>query len=411
MEKKYGLLGEKLGHSFSPQIHAMLFGYPYELLEVPPEKLEEFLNTTDLAGFNVTFPYKEAVFPYCFEISPRAAAIGSINTMVRQPDGSWFGDNTDYYGFVHMVRESGRPVTGKKALVLGSGGASKTVCTALKDLGASVTVISRSGPDNYENLDRHADAAVIVNTTPLGMYPDNGTSPVDLTRFPKVELVLDLVYNPARTALLLQAEKLRIPAFGGLSMLVAQAKKAGELFTGEELDDEEMEPVLKSIAGQTLNISLIGMPGCGKSTIGRLLAKRTWRTFVDLDEMIEEKAGVSIPEIFASKGEDYFRQLETAALSEVSKESGQVIATGGGIVTWPENRDLLRQNSTVIFLKRDLFRLPTDGRPVSQTHSLEELLTRRLPAYESWCDKVIENNGDPEETFRQILSAVEWNED
>lgn len=407
MEKKYGLLGEKLGHSFSPQIHRQLFGYPYELKEVPPEKLEEFLNTTDLAGFNVTIPYKQAVIPFCFEISPRAAAIGSVNTMVRQSDGSWFGDNTDYFGFVYLVRKSGVDPAGKKALVLGSGGASKTVCAALKDLGAGVTVISRNGPDNYENLNRHADAAIIVNTTPLGMYPNNGTAPVDLTRFPKAELVLDLIYNPARTALLLQAEKLGIPAFGGLSMLVAQAKKAGEIFTGGELDDEEMEPVLKSIAGQTLNLVLIGMPGCGKSTIGRLLAKRTGRAFTDLDEEIEKKAGVPIPVIFTSKGEMYFRQLETAVLAEISKESGRVIATGGGIVTRPENRNLLRQNSRVIFLERELDRLPIDGRPVSQSRRLEDLLAQRLPAYESWNDLKIDNNGDPEETIRQILSAIE----
>ena len=407
MEKKYGLLGEKLGHSFSPQIHRQLFGYPYELKEVPPEKLEEFLNTTDLAGFNVTIPYKQAVMPFCFEISPRAAAIGSVNTMVRQPDGSWFGDNTDYFGFVYTVRKSGVDPAGKKALVLGSGGASKTVCAALKDLGAGVTVISRYGPDNYENLNRHADAAIIVNTTPLGMYPNNGTAPVDLTRFPKAELVLDLIYNPARTALLLQAEKLGIPAFGGLSMLVAQAKKAGEIFTGEDPGDEVMEPVLKSIAGQTLNLVLIGMPGCGKSTIGQILAKRTGRTFTDLDEEIEKKAGVPIPVIFTSKGETYFRQLETAVLAEISKESGRVIATGGGIVTRPENRNLLRQNSRLIFLERELDRLPVDGRPVSQSRRLEDLLAQRLPAYESWNDLKIDNNGDPEETIRQILSAIE----
>ncbi|MBQ1302353.1 MAG: shikimate kinase, partial [Firmicutes bacterium] len=191
------------------------------------------------------------------------------------------------------------------------------------------------------------------------------------------------------------------------SMLVAQAKKAGEIFTGGELDDEEMEPVLKSIAGQTLNLVLIGMPGCGKSTIGRLLAKRTWRTFTDLDEEIEKKAGAPIPVIFATKGEACFRQLETAVLAEVSKESGRVIATGGGIVTRPENRDLLRQNSRVIFLERELDRLPVDGRPVSQSRRLEDLLAQRLPAYEGWCDTVIGNNGDPEETIRQILSAIE----
>ncbi len=403
MEKKYGLLGEKLGHSFSPRIHSLLFGYPYELVEVPRDRLEAFFETTDLAGFNVTIPYKKEVIPFCREISPQAKAIGSVNTVVRREDGSWYGDNTDYFGFVYMVRQSGVDVSGKKAVVLGSGGASLTVQAALKDLGAEVVVISRKGPDNYNNLERHEDSALIVNTTPLGMYPNNGEAPVDLKQFPKAELVLDLIYNPARTALLLQADRLGIPAYGGLSMLVAQAKKAGEIFTGKSLPNEMTEKVLGQISAETLNLALIGMPGCGKSTIGHLLAEQTGRPFVDLDAEIVKAAGRPIPEIFAAEGEGAFRKLETQVLREFSKRSGLVIATGGGIVTTPENRDLLKQNSRVIFLKRDLDRLPTDGRPVSQSNRLEDLLAQRRPFYETWSDLQADNNGDPAETLRQIL--------
>lgn len=403
MEKKYGLLGEKLGHSFSPRIHSLLFGYPYELVEVPRDRLEAFFETTDLAGFNVTIPYKKDVIPFCREISPQAKAIGSVNTVVRREDGSWYGDNTDYFGFVYMVRQSGVDVSEKKAVVLGSGGASLTVQAALKDLGAEVIVISRKGPDNYNNLERHEDSALIVNTTPLGMYPNNGEAPVDLKHFPKAELVLDLIYNPARTALLLQADRLGIPSYGGLSMLVAQAKKAGEIFTGKSLPNEMTEKVLGQISAETLNLALIGMPGCGKTTIGHLLAEQTGRPFVDLDAEIVKAAGRPIPEIFAAEGEGAFRKLETQVLREFSKRSGLVIATGGGIVTTPKNRDLLKQNSRVIFLKRDLDRLPTDGRPVSQSNRLEDLLAQRLPFYETWSDLQADNNGDPAETLRQIL--------
>ena len=406
MEKKYGLLGEKLGHSFSPRIHSLLFGYPYELVEVPRDRLAAFFENTDLAGFNVTIPYKKEVISFCREISPQAEAIGSVNTVVRREDGSWYGDNTDYFGFVYMAKQSGVELSDKKALVLGSGGASLTVQTALKDLGAKVTVISRKGPDNYENLTRHEDAAVIVNTTPLGMYPNNGEAAVDLKHFPKAELVLDLIYNPSRTALLLQAERLGIPAFGGLSMLVAQAKKAGEIFTGTAVSDERMETVLKQISSETLNIALIGMPGCGKSTIGQLLAEKTGRPFVDLDEEIQKAAGRPIPEIFAAEGEGSFRKLETRVLQEYSKQSGLIIATGGGIVTTPANHDLLKQNSRIIFLKRDLERLPTEGRPLSQSNRLEDLLAQRLPLYESWSDRAIGNDTDPKETLRQILSVI-----
>ena len=235
---KCGLLGRKLGHSYSPQIHAQLGSYSYDLFEKEPEEVADFLQNGNFTAINVTIPYKKTVMPYCGSLTPRAIAMGSVNTIVRRPDGSLLGHNTDYFGFSSMVRRSGLEPSGKKVLVLGSGGASVTAVAVLKEMGANVVVISRSGEDNYENLHRHADAAILCNCTPVGMYPNNGVSPVDLTRFPRLEGVLDMIYNPARTALLLQAERLGLVAENGLWMLVAQAKEAAEWFTGSSLADE-----------------------------------------------------------------------------------------------------------------------------------------------------------------------------
>ena len=289
--KKYGLIGEKLGHSFSPQIHGLLQDYEYRLYEVERDTLSRFMNETDLQGFNVTIPYKQEVIPFCKTLSDRAAAIGSVNTVVRMKDGSFFGDNTDYFGFEYMLKKSGVSVSGKKAIVLGSGGASKTVQAVLKANNASsVTVVSRTGENNYGNLQLHKDAVVIVNTTPLGMYPNTGVSPVDLTSFPDCRLVLDLIYNPDKTALILQAKSLGIPAFSGLSMLVAQAKEASDIFTSTRSSDDVIASIEKTILSQTMNIALIGMPGCGKSTVGKLLAERFGKDFVDTDSEIERTA-------------------------------------------------------------------------------------------------------------------------
>ena len=261
-----GLLGETLGHSYSPMIHHELADYDYRLFEVPKGELDRFLKSGTWDGLNVTIPYKKAVVPYCAELSEAAAKLQSVNTIVRRPDGTLYGDNTDLYGFLYMVRRSGIDPAGKKALVLGSGGASVTVKAALEQLGASVTVISRSGPDNYDNLDRHADARIIANTTPVGMYPRNGAAAVDLRQFPHCEGVLDIVYNPARTALILQAEELGIPHASGLSMLVAQAKRSSEQFSGTVIDNSVLERVERTVNSHLRNIILIGMPGCGKST-------------------------------------------------------------------------------------------------------------------------------------------------
>ncbi len=407
MEGRYGLLGERLGHSYSPAIHAALADYDYRLYEVPREELDGFLTRRDFDGLNVTIPYKKAVIPYCAALSPIAAELGSVNVLLRRPDGSLYGDNTDAYGFAALVRRSGIDPAGKKALVLGSGGASATVCAVLKQLGAaSVTVISRSGPDNYENLDRHADAALIVNTTPVGMFPGNGASPVDLGRFPRCTGVLDVVYNPARTALLLQAEALGIPCAGGLYMLAAQGKRTVELFLDKAIDDAENDRVCALLEREMRNIILIGMPGCGKTTVAAALGAALGRPVLDSDEAVERAAGRSIPEIFADGGEAAFRALETAALAELGKSSGAIIATGGGCVTRPENYPLLHQNGRIFWLRRDSTLLPTEGRPISQSRDLAALEREREPAYRAFADCTVDNNGTVEAAAAQILEAI-----
>lgn len=402
-----GLLGRKLGHSYSPQIHNLLGDYSYVLFEKEPEELENFLKNGEFSGLNVTIPYKKEVIPYLSELSPTAQKMGCVNTVLRRSDGTLYGHNTDYFGFTSLVRHAGLSVAGKKVLVLGSGGASNTAVAALKDLGANPVVISRSGENNYQNLHRHTDAAAIVNTTPVGMYPNTGVSPIDLGLFPHLEGVLDVIYNPARTQLLLDAEKLGIPRENGLWMLVAQAKEAAEVFTGRKISDEVIEKIYRRLSHQMKNIVLIGMPGCGKSTIGTLLAEKLGRTLADADEKIISLAGKSIPDIFAQDGEPTFRDWETKALTELGKQSGLVIATGGGCVTQKRNYPLLHQNGYLVWLERDCSVLPTDGRPLSQANDLGKMYAVRKPLYEAFADIRVENTGTPEETAQKILDALE----
>lgn len=402
-----GLLGRKLGHSYSPQIHNLLGDYSYVLFEKEPEELENFLKNGEFSGLNVTIPYKKEVIPYLSELSPTAQKMGCVNTVLRRSDGTLYGHNTDYFGFTSLVRHAGLSVAGRKVLVLGSGGASNTAVAALKDLGASPAVISRSGENNYQNLHRHTDAAAIVNTTPVGMYPNTGVSPIDLGLFPHLEGVLDVIYNPARTQLLLDAEKLGIPRENGLWMLVAQAKEAAEVFTGGKISDEVIEKIYRELSHQMKNIVLIGMPGCGKSTIGTLLAEKLGRTLADADEKIISLAGKSIPDIFAQDGEPTFRDWETQALTELGKQSGLVIATGGGCVTQKRNYPLLHQNGHLVWLERDCSVLPTDGRPLSQANDLGKMYAARKPLYEAFADIRVENTGTPAETVQKILDALE----
>ena len=399
---EYGLLGEKLGHSFSPQIHRDLAGYDYQLLPTPPEAVEDLFARRAFQGLNVTIPYKRMVMPLCDEIDPRAAAIGAVNTVVNR-NGRLTGYNTDIDGFLYMARRAGVDMAGKKVVILGSGGTSRTARAAAGELGArEIITVSRHGEDNYQNLSRHADAQVLVNTTPVGMYPNWGQSPVSLESFPALEGVLDVVYNPLRTALLLQAEERGLPRSCGLPMLVAQAKRAAELFTGQNIDDSRAEAVLHGLREQLTSIVLIGMPGCGKTTVGRALAGKLGRTFVDLDEEIVRRAGTSIPEIFAREGEAGFRERESALVREFGERTGLVVSTGGGVVTRRENYIPLKQNGLLLHLRRDPAALPTDGRPLSQATAPEELWRRRAPLYAAFADGEIDNNGTLAGTLEQI---------
>ena len=404
---KCGLLGRKLGHSYSPQIHSLLGDYSYSLFEKEPDELEEFLKYGDFTGINVTIPYKKDVIRFLDELSPVARKMGAVNTIVRRADGSLFGHNTDYFGFSSMVKKSGLNVSGKKVLVLGSGGASNTAAAVLGELGARVVVISRTGENNYGSLSLHADAAVIVNATPVGMYPNTLVSPVDLALFPKLEGVLDLIYNPARTQLLLDAEKRNLITENGLWMLAAQAWEAAEYFIGHSISDDEIGKIHRILSRQMQNIVLIGMPGCGKSTIGQQLAEATGSQFVDADAEIVRMAGKSIPDIFAEDGEAVFRQWETAALEQLGKQSGLVIATGGGCVTRERNYGPLHQNGLLIWLKRDLEQLPTDGRPLSQKSKLQEMYAVRAPLYQAFADFTVDNGDTPEKTLTSILNLME----
>ena len=405
-EAGYGLIGEKLGHSFSPYIHGELGGYDYRLIELERSELGRFLKRGAFRGLNVTVPYKKEVIPYCAWLSPEARRIGSVNTIVSD-GGLLRGYNTDYFGFVYMLRKAGIDVKGKKALVLGSGGASLTVQTALHDLGAkSVTVISRGGEDNYRNLERHADARLIVNATPVGMYPNVGAAPLSLGIFPDCEAVADIIYNPSRTKLLLDAEERGIPCANGLPMLVAQAKAAAELFLGQNIPDARIDEITSVMEKRTKNIILIGMPGCGKTTVGKQLARSLGREFADTDDIIVEESGRSIPDIFAADGEAAFRDLEHSVIAREAKKSSLVIATGGGSVLREDNREAMRMNSTVVYIRRDLDKLPSAGRPLSLANPLEELYRRRAPLYEAAAELTVANDASARDTADEIIRRL-----
>ena len=422
MNKQYsvprtGLLGEHLAHSFSPRIHKALVGdrYTYELFERDPADVEGFIKGDEWDALNVTIPYKQVVMPYLDEITDEARRIGAVNTITRLPDRRLRGDNTDYFGFHRTLIACGCDPRGHKALVLGTGGAAATAVAVLGDMGAEVILLGKSPrsvggltPEPYEGVyERHADAAVVVNCTPVGMYPAHvGESLVTLGSLPNVRFVFDMVYNPARTALLQEAAALGIPAYNGLLMLVAQAKRACELFLGESLTDDVIDGIVEDISRETQNIILVGMPGCGKSTVGRRLAEALGRPFVDTDAMIEEAAGRPIPEIFATDGEEVFRTLETEAIRQAGMMSGAVIATGGGAVTRERNYAPLSQNGRIVFLSRDPDKLPISGRPLSQSKTPAVLYAERLPLYRRFADTEIDNNASKSAAVARILQAL-----
>ncbi|MCL2569063.1 MAG: shikimate kinase [Oscillospiraceae bacterium] len=403
-----GLLGRTLQHSYSPTIHAALGGgYSYELFEVEPEGLPAFLERGDWDGINVTIPYKQTVIPFCHALSPDAQAIGSVNTIVRMADGSLYGHNTDAVGFLSMLRKSGISAAGKKVLVLGSGGSSLTVCHVLREQGArEIVVVSRDGQNNYVNLHLHADTEIVVNTTPVGMYPHVEAAPVDLALFPRLDGVLDLIYNPSRTHLLMDATDRAVPCVGGLTMLVGQAAAAAEYFAGRQIDANQIDYVLCKLRNQTQNIILVGMPGSGKSTVGSILHACTGRLLIDTDHEIALAAGLSIPEIFEREGEAGFRLRETEVLAKWGKESGLIIATGGGVVTREENYRHLHQNGMIFFLERPVSALARGDRPLSQG-DLREMYAQRLPLYQRFADDTVQNAGEPDVAADRILEVFD----
>ncbi|MBE5024747.1 shikimate kinase [Olsenella sp. DSM 107455] len=416
----YGLVGHPLGHSWSPQIHERLGSEPYALHDLGPDEVEAFLRGGAWQGLNVTIPYKRLAAEVADVRSPAVVRLGAANTLVRDGDGRIVAENTDVLGFSWMLdrfcrtRLGGSPhelLGGRKVLVLGSGGAAAAVRDALEHVvGAQAATISRGGPETYDSLaERHSDAALLVNTTPVGMYPACPASPVPvetLSALTSLLGVLDVIYNPLRTGLCLAAERLGLPAESGLAMLVAQALYASELFQGRELDDALVDAVERDLLARTRNVVLVGMPGVGKSSCGRELARLLGRPFVDLDDAVTIESGRTPAQIISEDGEAAFRDVETRVAGTYGSRAGLVIACGGGIVTRAENHDLLRQNGTVVQLERPLGDLSVEGRPVSRARGLEQLAAERMPLYRSWADLVLPCTGSAAGDARAIAERL-----
>ena len=412
---EYGLIGAKLGHSYSKIIHEAVCGYSYELHPLPTEKeAHAFMQAKAFKAINVTIPYKKLVIPYCDEVEPRAAAIGAVNTVVNR-DGKLYGYNTDYTGFAYLARCHGVKFAGAVVLVLGTGGTHNTVTAVCQDAGAKqVLTASRTGKDGaltYEEAQQHPEINIIINTTPAGMYPNNGSCLLDLHAFPKLEAVLDCVYNPFRTELLLRAEELGVPAYCGFEMLVAQAVYAAEFFLDRKFEDAgaEIASVTSELRREQLNIALIGMPSSGKSTLGRALAERLGKRFVDLDEEIVKADGRSIPDIFAAEGEAGFRKLEAAQTARFARENRQVISCGGGVVKDPANLRALHANGIVLFIDRPLEDLLVGGgRPLSTSpEALKTMEAQRRPLYLAAADAVIPNKTTPADAVTAAMEALD----
>ncbi|WP_229056306.1 shikimate kinase [Collinsella sp. D33t1_170424_A12] len=407
-QRPYGVLGRSLGHSYTPVIYRELAGLDYRTFEREPEEVASFLAGDSWEGINVTIPYKRDVMPYLDDVSPIARRLGNVNTITRLPDGRLRGDNTDYYGFRVLIQSMEIDLAGKTALVFGGdGGAGSTCCTVLSDLGMEVHPVARAGAVTYDDLGRWGHAAVAVNCTPVGMYPACPASVCSLDALSGLEGLIDIVYNPARTDLMMQAERRGIPCAGGLLMLVAQAARAVELYTGEVISHERMLEVTRHLASAEENIVLIGMPGSGKTQVARSISELTGRPHIDTDHVIAERHAMTCEDFINKHGEAAFREEETRVLQETASKSGTVISCGGGVVERTANYELLHQNSRIVMLDRPLAELSVDGRPLSKREGVEQLAARRMHAYRTWADIVVDAQGTAADTARDVLSKLE----
>ena len=408
---KFGLLGRTLGHSFSPRIHSALGNTNYELFEREPSQLQEFFADPELQGINITFPYKVNALEACDVVDPRAERIGCVNTMVRK-DGKWHGYNTDYDGFVFTLQHAGIDVSNKECIILGDGASSATVHVALEDLGAkSITHLSRKTAPFYGDAPNYYETAqIIINCTPIGMYPHNPANLIDITQFSKLEGVVDLIYNPRRTILLLQAEMMDVPHCDGLPFLVAQGVVAANHFQGESFGTKEIEQILRDIRREKENIILIGTPGVGKTTVGKALGEEMGRTCVDVDHELEKEIG-DISTYITEQGEPAFREKEAEMIAKFGTQTGLIISTGGGCVTVPKNFAHLRQNGRIYQLTQPVENLSTSGRVLSSggIERLRELEATRTPMYESFAQCIVEHNRNAPETVSAILEDFEAN--
>ena len=408
---KFGLLGRTLGHSFSPRIHSALGNANYELFEREPSQLQEFFADPELQGINITIPYKVNALEACDVVDPRAERIGCVNTMVRK-DGKWHGYNTDYDGFVFTLQHAGIDVAGKECIILGDGASSATVQVALEDLGAkNIVHLSRKTAPFYGDAPNYYETAqIIINCTPIGMYPHNPANLIDITQFSKLEGVVDLIYNPRRTILLLQAEMMEIPHCDGLPFLVAQGVEAANHFQGESFGTKEIEQILRDMRREKENIILIGMPGVGKTTVGKALGEEMGRTWVDVDHELEKEIG-DISTYITEQGEPAFREKEAEMIAKFGTQTGLIISTGGGCVTVPKNFAHLRQNGRIYQLTQPVENLSTSGRVLSSggIERLRELEATRTPMYESFAQCIVKHNRNAPETVATILEDFEAN--